>query len=78
MISAGIFDAKAIADRRRQLFPPAEEPVKEWLAPSGMVDRERFGTTRDHCGICPKRADEACGLNCMMQREATKDGVTVT
>jgi hypothetical protein len=75
-----VFDAAAIHARRRELFPPMEPepPAAGAVWGWGLKDRERFGTAREHCGICPKRADEHCGLNCETQRGALHDGVTVT
>ncbi len=56
------------------MFPPwTIEPPPEYV-----LDRERFGTLNDHCGICPKPPDESCSLNCAETRKALGDGVTVS
>jgi hypothetical protein len=65
-----VFDAKAIAERRYELFGPPR------ISPDG-VDRERYGSVQRHCGICPKPPDERCPLSCETQRKALNDGVTV-
>lgn len=72
-MTAAVFDAAALAARRRALFPRAlDDPFTD------SYDRERFGSAERHCGICPKPAHESCGLSCEAQRQTIADGVTVT
>ena len=68
-----IFDAEAIAVRRRHLFGGSSNP-------GFWHDREAMGTATQHCDICPKDKDELCHLSCMGTREELrkKDGVAVT
>jgi hypothetical protein len=73
-MTAAVHDTDAIRARRRELFPPLDAPLEE----RPFEDRERFGTIRDHCGICPKPADEECRLVCSTERKNRRDGVTVT
>lgn len=72
-MTAAVFDTAALAERRRALFPRAQDD-----APADTFDRERYGSAERHCGICPKPAHESCGLSCEAQRQTIADGVTVT
>jgi len=71
-MTAAVFDATAIAARRRQLFGGGPEGDRVW------GDRERFGAPHAHCGICPKPEAEYCSLSCSATRDALNDGVSVT
>ena len=71
-IHSVIDDIKAIALRRRELFPHDD------LTAADDADRERFkSATQGHCGICPLPADQLCAKDCDEERKRLEDGVTI-
>ena len=71
MPTAGVYDIEAVAKRRRQLFNLAERAFE-------FHDRERYGKSDRHCGICPRPENEPCGDSCTIEREKLNDGITVS
>jgi hypothetical protein len=61
-----------IAKRFRELFP--RSGLSDHISP------RIYGSSTNHCDICPKPDSELCQLPCYKERDElrAKDGVTVT
>jgi hypothetical protein len=71
-MSGAVFDAGAVALRRREMFPPPPSPPAE-----AVPDLSRIA--HRHCGICPLPSHLICHLTCAAERASltATDGIRV-